>query len=86
MTRQYAKPAYAVINSDYSIEKGIPIPPKQQKRNFSKYPFHEMDVGDSFAASLYEQQRIRVQAAGHKPKKFTSRKINEVQLRVWRTK
>ena len=84
--REYKQPAGEIINSDYHIEKNIPMVPFQSSRNFSKYPFHFMEIGDSFAADLAEQQRIRVQAAGHKPKKFTVRKVSDSMVRVWRTR
>lgn len=43
--------------SQFKIDKGIPIPPKKARWRPSKYPFVNMQVGDSFftngtAASL----------------------------------
>ena len=86
MKREYVPPAGAKVNKDYPVEKGVPLVEVQSSRHFSIYPFAEMDFMDCFKAPLDEQQRIRVQAQNHKPKKFTVRKISDKEVRVWRIK
>lgn len=47
------------------IEKNIPLPDKCAKRSNTKYPFKDMDAGDSFpfpASSSKEVNRIRMAA------------------------
>jgi hypothetical protein len=37
----------------FKIEKGVPLPPQERGRGaISKYPFAEMEVGDSFSLPL----------------------------------
>ena len=72
------------------IEKGIPIPP----RSNIKYPWGEMEVGDSFFVEC-EYSRKKHQSIGgskaqfirhHKSKcKFTARRVDG-GIRVWRIK
>jgi hypothetical protein len=68
------------------IEKDVPIP-ADHERGTRKYPFHTMEVGDSFAtdtANIYNSVRFFVRK--NPDKAFTSRKVGENQWRVWRTK
>jgi len=70
----------------FEIEKGIPVPATLPR---SKYPFGQMEVGDSFACSASQNARVRV--AAHKYGKdhglvFTARKIGDDSYRVWRIK
>ena len=68
--------------SDFKIEKGIPVPVKIRKR---KYPFREMEVGDSIMiAGMRAASQISWAVARHKPKRFVTR-VEEDGLRVWRT-
>jgi hypothetical protein len=65
------------------IEKNIPMPPTRIK----KYPFSEMEVGDSF---LTEKCSVRASACAFTEridpeKKFATRKV-ECGFRVWRIK
>ena len=79
------------------IEKNIPIPSREYGRNGSpktKYPFREMEIGDSFYVSAIgkgETQAISrniLNSASsynkkHKRKKFTTR-IVAGGIRCWR--
>lgn len=72
---------------EYKIEKNVPMV-VLRKPGFSKYPFAQMQIGDSFVAPLEERRRIS-SAATHYGKnhnsKFHIRKITEKQIRIWRT-
>lgn len=68
----------------FKIEKGIPLP-KAIRGKPKKYPWHEMDVGDSFVGGV--SARSLVSRAGKAIGfKFTSRKIGENEFRIWRVK
>lgn len=71
-----------------AVEKGIPLP----GRKHHKYPFDEMDVGDSFfipAKSADDAARAQVSALGAMrarrllDKDFTTRRVDG-GVRVWR--
>lgn len=68
------------------IEKGIPIP---EARTSSKYPFHEMEVGDSFfveKAGLQSVYSILTRTnKKHAPKHWISRTVDG-GVRIWRDK
>jgi hypothetical protein len=68
--------------SKYVIEKGI-SPPEDK----NKYPFHEMQVGDSFVAPREREESVRTAASKLSitlaPKRWTVRR-NEDGIRVWR--
>ena len=63
------------------IEKGIPMPDKVRTRN-GKYPWVNMDVGDSFF--LAERTKKVLIPAWLKPKIFRQSAV-EGGWRVWRT-
>jgi len=73
----------------FKIEKNINIP---TKRKCTKYPFPDMDVGDSFIAGEYSRILMSKysNAARNWAKssdsnwKFTVRKIGDT-IRIWRT-
>lgn len=65
--------------SEYKIEKGIPIPEKSR----FKYPFRDMDVGDSVFIPGKKSDRISGAFFVHRPKKFMCRKTDG-GIRVWR--
>jgi hypothetical protein len=68
-----------------TIEKNVPIP-KTHERGNKKYPFDEMDVGDSFTCDTPNiNNSVRFYAKRNEGKKFTTRKVGEAQWRVWRT-
>lgn len=68
------------------IEKNIPIPRPNAERG--KYPFHKMEIGDSFVVPI--DSRGAVVAAGNCYKKkhgmrFTTRRTECGQfVRIWR--
>jgi hypothetical protein len=77
------------------IEKNIPMP-HNIRAGYSKYPFQNLEVGDSFLFPLKPGQSksnyiARARAATHqaskllKPNKFTARTTAE-GLRIWRLK
>ncbi|MDE1170903.1 MAG: hypothetical protein PW734_06820 [Verrucomicrobium sp.] len=70
----------------YKIEKGIEISAK--RKNVTKYPFLEMEIGDSF---VFEKKNYRkvLSSASHSSKtgkRFESRAISENEVRIWRVK
>jgi hypothetical protein len=80
----------------YEIEKNIPIIGCRWKRE-RKYPFLEMEVGDSFFVPLKEKEikrkRNAIMSAAHhyRNRKFLSRIISSekdaiIGLRFWRVK
>ena len=42
--------------SDFKVEKGIPVPPRQ-----ARYPFREMKVGESFFVPCTDEEKARIQ-------------------------
>lgn len=76
--------------SSIQIEKGFPIPHKPALRGQSKYPFAQMDVGDSFVVYLENRKSwsfifavvgIESRKTGHK---FSTRLLEDGSRRVWR--
>ena len=67
----------------YQVEKGVPVPEVS-----SKYPFKQMDVGDSFVFELDKKKQVSA-AANHYAKKtgfgFTIREDGD-GFRIWRVK
>lgn len=80
-------------NETYVIEKGVPIPKSGRganQRGRSKYPFAQMDVGDSFPAkkhysTLKASARLFVRAGGGKGRAYIVRRTGD-GCRVWRVK
>ncbi len=75
--------------TEFKIEKGIELPnPKE-----TKYPFAEMEVGDSFIFADYTRERMGSASTGAnswaKTKgngwKFSVRKTADNKIRIWRT-
>ena len=75
--------------TQYTIDKKIPIPEKQ-----SKYPWREMEVGDSFFVEATDHDKGRLQkdlfnSSGYYARrnnakaKFTTRQMDD-GVRVWR--
>ena len=79
-----------VAKSDFKIEKNVPIPPRAGGRNGSKYPFRQLQVGDStFVEGKPSKIASALQAAAKLMPKvsFTSRATTEDGkdgVRVWR--
>jgi hypothetical protein len=75
----------------YKIEKGINV---EDVAKNPKYPFSQMEVGDSFIyATIYNRYAsVKVSNAAHnwckkqpEPKpKFSTRKTKDGMIRVWR--
>lgn len=71
---------------DYQIEKNIPISTK--RADIVKYPFSQMEVGDSFTVPIEERHKIAQSAFyfGKKNgKKFATRREID-KIRVWRVR
>jgi hypothetical protein len=66
------------------VEKGVPMPVAE-----SKYPFSEMEIGDSFAVDWKVHNNARqaawYYASRNKPWGFKTKRMNG-KLRIWRTK
>lgn len=78
----------------YAVEGGIPIPPidKTRVKGLTKYPWPQMDVGDSvfFACNDGGKTQNKIVASYkqwiarfNKPHRFSVRKV-EGGIRVWR--
>lgn len=66
------------------IEKGIPLPSRQIPK---KYPFGEMEVGDSFFVSDVSVGLLHAHARRYAPWRYTCRTVVEGDVkgvRVWR--
>lgn len=73
-----------VGNTFYRIQKNVPIP---QNKIASKYPFKDMEIGDSFFASGIPATYISLHSRMLRPMKFSCRTVTENGvrgLRVWR--
>lgn len=78
----------------FEIEKGIPMPEKQKKKTgaAAKYPWEQMEVGDSFfipnpptQANGRFTSMYAVASKRYAPKRFEQRQENG-GLRIWRVK
>jgi hypothetical protein len=75
--------------SDIEIEKGVAIPPPAPKHNGKKhrYPFAQMEVGDSFVVPLEKHQSIAgaISMINYYGRygQFTKRYMPD-HIRVWR--
>lgn len=88
LRRRCAVPGSGRRSDDVKIEKGVPLP-----RRDGKYPFAKMEVGDSFAVEIEnENTPPRVSSYAHiggkrLGMKFTVRSVVEngkKVIRVWR--
>lgn len=74
--------------STVKIDKDIPPPP--EKKRVYKYPFAQMEVGDSFRWNVEERRKVATAAQDHTRRtgwRFTVRKQFEdgiEVIRVWR--
>jgi hypothetical protein len=76
------------MSATFKIEKGIPIPPDPRGRTEgSKYPFLQMEVGDSvYLPGKKSVGSILKYARSKKPElRFTTRTDGQ-GIRVWRIK
>ena len=73
---------------EIKIEKGVPVPPKSRNGGRKlKYPFDQMEVGDSFAANAPQNTVLssaRAYARRNPGMTFTTREIDKKSCRVWR--
>jgi hypothetical protein len=68
------------------IEKGVPLPAHRDPP-VRRYPFREMEVGDSFTVEGDSTALSRLAGYGNgrfHPKRFVQRKIAPNTYRVWR--
>lgn len=75
-----------VGGAEIKIEKGVPVPPRRTRKGISKYPFRQMEVGDSFLMPDYTVVRawgILGPYAKRLGQKYTVRTV-EGGARVWR--
>ena len=70
---------------NYKIEKAIEVPPIKTGR-YTKYPFHEMNIGDSFFAIDIPAENLRSAASYfglRNKRKYMVRKVDG-GVRCWR--
>ena len=76
--------------SGFSIEKGVPIP-ESRGGGRGKYPFREMEIGDSFFVAGKSTAKFSAHVHHHRKRhglKFTTRTVTEdgvKGVRIWRT-
>jgi hypothetical protein len=86
---------FSMASAAIKIEKGIPLPPGRGGPSRVKYPFKDMEVGDSFVALLADSSAadlLRLQGslgncakAAIGPSKIATRKLPDGSgFRVWR--
>ena len=73
----------------FEIEKNVPLPAKEK---VSKYPYAQMEIGDSFvingttasgsAQAAYIAAKTYFGAAGH----ITMKTLDDGKVRIWRIK
>lgn len=70
----------------YEIEKGIPLDQSRGNGHRAKYPWRQMEVGDSFVMDSHIQSASGKVGAAQKATgfKFSCRKISDTQTRIWR--
>jgi hypothetical protein len=68
-----------------TIDKGIPMPPRRHGGRHIRYPFAEMEVGDSFfhAGSASSVEAAASSYARHSGKRFSARYVAG-GVRIWR--
>ena len=72
-----------MMNAEIHLEAGVPLPPPRVEY---KYPFGEMDVGDSFVVPLVAYRKVmnaKARASKRLGWRFQARTEGE-NLRVWR--
>ena len=68
----------------YKIAKGIKIPERKRGRPH-KYPFAQMEIGDSFDAKRVAAWSAMGYGKRH-DMEFAERKIGKNKIRIWRVK
>ena len=73
------------FNFRYKIDKGIPVPTTGK----SRYPWNDMEIGDSFLVTEpHDVQRVRqraFEASRRLNRKFITRSEEPKSVRIWRT-
>jgi hypothetical protein len=69
--------------SAFKIERGIPAPANGAGRP-NLYPWHDMEVGDSFVIPIAKRTSVASCQGRFAPKRFITRKISATEARVWR--
>lgn len=73
--------------SEFTIDKGIPVPKQVGTGRKNKYPFDALEVGDSFFVKDLNVKTIS-RTCGHHGKRLSRRFISRTVdggVRVWRT-
>ena len=69
-------------STEIKIEKGVPMPATSK---YYKYPWLQMEVGDSFIYSAkYGHQAATVATLRYSPKKFRYAKSTDEKYYIWR--
>lgn len=73
----------------YHIEKDVPVSGIPVQRSI--YPFHDMEVGDSFVAPIAKRPGLTSSARAVGERKdpewrFVTKKVNAKQIRIWRVR
>lgn len=75
------------MSDQYVIQQGNPIP-EEPRKNTPKYPFKDMNIGDSVDVDSWIEAKGANAHAQSSGKKFISRRQdaeNGGKIRVWRT-
>jgi len=74
------------MSGNITIDKDVPIPEQSDRR--TKYPFADMQVGDSFAVPEKQGRGAFTAAVNwsrrHNNAKFTYRRLSDGTYRIWR--
>ena len=82
--------ARTVVDASEIVFDDVPIPPPDREGRAAIYPFHRMEIGQSFlvkTTELARQQSVRNAAfnyAKRHRKRFVASKVNGLGIRVWR--
>ena len=68
--------------SNYIVESGHAVP--NTAREYQKYPFREMDVGDSFSFGVADLESVRSAAHAIGKSRGTKYRVVKGALRCWR--
>ena len=74
------------MTSDYVIEKNVPLVQKNRGGRKEKYPFRQMEVGDSFVVrgGIVSSMRVTLRFAGLRHGRTFKTRAVEGGVRVWR--
>lgn len=74
--------------SEIPVETHVPLPTREHRHHNAKYPFGEMDVGDSFVIPEGSELSCKYAAYAYGRrwgKTFAVRKQDDGRVRLWRT-